>query len=297
MLFRSYIGPFSIATNRVVKAKSFRSGLQESQTTTVSYTFQVATPTFSHTSGNYYEALDLVISCSTAGNVIRYTTDGSEPTAESAEYTDPIAIIETTVVKAKAFKAGTLDSAMATTNISINLRVTAPSFDPPAGNYHAPISVTISSSTEGASINYTTNGMDPNATHGFYNNPVYLSSDTTLKAIARKTGMTTSLVSSAVYTFSAAAPVFDPPGGTYTEPQMVTISCETPNTQIRYTTDGSIPTETSNLYSLPLEITTTTLIRAKAFFTLPSDWAESEVTSEYYSFIDVVLPGDRKSVV
>ncbi len=286
-----YIVPFSIATNRVVKAKSFRSGLQESQTTTVSYTFQVATPTFSHTSGNYYEALDLVISCSTAGSVIRYTTDGSEPTAESAEYTDPIAITETTVVKAKAFKEGILDSATATTSIDLNLRVAAPTFAPPAGSYHEPISVTISTTTEGASINYTTTGLDPNATHGFYSDPVYLSSDTTLKAFARKTGMVSSLISSGLYTFSAAPPIFSPPGGVYTEPQVVSISCATANTLIRYTTDGSLPTNTSPQYTEPIEVSTTTLIRAKAFFTMPTDWAESEVVSEYYSFEEIGLLG------
>ena len=42
------------------------------------------------------------------GAVIRYTTDGSEPTAQSEAYTQPLAISSTTTVRAKAFRDGYL---------------------------------------------------------------------------------------------------------------------------------------------------------------------------------------------
>ena len=61
-------------------------------------------------------------------------------------------------------------------------------------------SVTISTTTTGASIRYTTDGSSPTSTIGtLYSSPVSVSSSLTLKAIAYKTGMTDSIVSSASY--------------------------------------------------------------------------------------------------
>jgi len=42
-----------------------------------------------------------------------------------------------------------------------------------------------------------------------------------------------------------AQPFFDPPGGFYASPQSVSISCATEEATIRYTDDGSEPTETA----------------------------------------------------
>jgi hypothetical protein len=54
---------------------------------------------------------------------------------------------------------------------------------------------------------------------------------------------------------TAAAPVFSPTAGRYTSPQLVTLSAATPGAAIYYTTDGSIPTASSALYSeaIPVE--------------------------------------------
>ena len=50
----------------------------------------------------------------------------------------------------------------------------------------------------------------------------------------------------------AAAPTFSPAAGTYTSAQTVTISTTTSGASIRYTTDGSTPSETAGtLYSAP----------------------------------------------
>lgn len=49
------------------------------------------------------------------------------------------------------------------------------------------------------------------------------------------------------------------------EPFTVEISSASPNAQIRYTTDGKIPDETSTLYTDPIEISESVRIRARAF--------------------------------
>ena len=64
-----------------------------------------ATPTFSRPGGVYpFSAMSIAITTSTAGATIRYTTDGSDPTASSALYGSPITIYTgTTTLKARAF--------------------------------------------------------------------------------------------------------------------------------------------------------------------------------------------------
>ena len=77
----------------------------------------------------------------------------------------------------------------------------APTFDPAAGTYGSSQPVTISTTTTGATIKYTTNGTDPSRTVGTeYTSPVSISASTTVKAIAYKTGMDNSTVTSGYYT-------------------------------------------------------------------------------------------------
>lgn len=58
---------------------------------------------------------------------------------------------------------------------------------------------------------------------------------------------------------------FNLPPGFYSGTQYVGLSCTQSNVTIRYTTNGSVPTTTSTLYSGPIPITATTVIRARAF--------------------------------
>jgi hypothetical protein len=53
------------------------------------------------------------------------------------------------------------------------------------------------------------------------------------------------------------------PGGLYSSNQTVTLS--SPSGEIRYTLDGSNPKSTSSLYTAPLSITATTVLRARCF--------------------------------
>ena len=61
-----------------------------------------------------------------------------------------------------------------------------------------------------------------------------------------------------------ATPVIAPDGGTFKDSQTVTITCATADAKIYYTTDGSIPTASSTLYSAPITLTDTTTIKAIA---------------------------------
>ncbi len=69
--------------------------------------------------------------------------------------------------------------------------------------------------------------------------------------------------------YYAAMPVFSQPGGFYGGPVSVSISSPDTDVQIRYTLDGSTPTAASTLYTGPININTTTVLRATAFSTTP----------------------------
>ena len=81
--------------------------------------------------------------------------------------------------------------------------VAPPAFNPPAGTYTAAQTVTISSTTAGASIRYTTDGTQPTSAVGtLYTAPIAVSANTTLNAIAYKTGMADSTAAPATYIIS-----------------------------------------------------------------------------------------------
>jgi len=110
--------------------------------------------------------------------------------------------------------------------------VATPTFSPGAGTYTSTQTVTISDTTSGASIYYTTNGSTPTTASTLYSSPVSVSVSQTLKALGTHSGDTNSAVGSAKYTIQVATPTFSPGAGTYTATQTVTISDTTSGASI-----------------------------------------------------------------
>jgi len=84
-----------------------------------SVTPTVATPVFSMASGTYFEAIEVEITCATEGATIYYTIDGSDPTAESDIYEEPILVEESMTIKAIAMMEGYENSGIASANYVI----------------------------------------------------------------------------------------------------------------------------------------------------------------------------------
>ena len=82
--------------------------------------------------------------------------------------------------------------------------VAAPTFSVPEGTYTEAQTVTLACETEGAAIYYTLDGTDPTAESTLYTAPITISTTTTVKAIAIKDDVL-STVASATYTFPAVA--------------------------------------------------------------------------------------------
>src|SRR5204863_4716620 len=71
----------------------------------------VADTKFNHDRGFYTNGFSLSIACATPGVTIRYTRDGTPPTASIGTiYSAPIQVTNTSVIRALASKSGMLDS-------------------------------------------------------------------------------------------------------------------------------------------------------------------------------------------
>ena len=66
---------------------------------------------------------------------------------------------------------------------------------------------------------------------------------------------------------TVAAPRFTPEGGQYDDPVRVQIQSSTPNARVHYTLDDTPPNQNSPLYTGPLRLDTSAIVRATAFAT------------------------------
>ncbi|MEE8451635.1 MAG: lamin tail domain-containing protein, partial [Thermoguttaceae bacterium] len=83
--------------------------------------------------------------------------------------------------------------------------------------------------------------------------------------------------------------------GFFDEPFHLVITTDTPEATIRYTTNGSEPTETVGLdYTGPLSITSTTTLRAAAF---QAGYQPSNVDTQTYVFLDDVIRQDEQATL
>ncbi len=163
---------------------------------------KVATPTISPPSGNYTSAINVTTTSSTSGATIRYTTDGTTPTSSSPIFPTSLNISTNTTITARGFKPGMDDSdnLIASYTFSTMDQVVTPVIFPAGGSYSSTQNVTITCSTSGASIYYTTDGSTPSSSSTPYSGGISISSSTILKAIGTETGMIDSVVATEVYT-------------------------------------------------------------------------------------------------
>lgn len=213
----------------MLKVKGFRAGWTDSDTATAVYIFNygtLAAPTMTPAAGTYITSVDVTLAA--AAGAVHYTTNGTDPSTASPTYTAPLALTQTTTLKAAAFQVDWTPSA--TTTGTYEIKVATPTLSPGGGTYSSVQSVVVTCTTPSATINYTTNGADPTPTDPEVasGSAVQVDDSLTLKAKASKPGTTSSDVASETYTINlgAAALTFNPPGGSYNVAQTVTISSD-----------------------------------------------------------------------
>ena len=93
---------------------------------------------------------------------------------------------------------------------------------------------------------------------------------------------------SAYYTNYLSKPAFSLKAGFYNSTQ--TLSISSPTGLVRYTLDGKDPTQTSALYSTPLNIDSTTVVRARTYSTNPLELPSEIITNTYFINENINLP-------
>lgn len=139
-------------------------------------------------------------------------------------------------------------------------------------------------------IYYTTDGTEPTPDSDLYTKPIAINGneDMIFKAIAVNSGYAYSkVIVKKVALNKVETPVSSILPGFVEKNSVVSISTDTPDATIYYTTDGSVPTRNSSVYSSPFTIDETTEICTIA---VKDGMKDSDVTVFKYTVIDGSAP-------
>lgn len=199
-----------------------------------------------------FEEGKITITCSREDAEIRYTLDGTDPTAESQLYTEPFALSRNATVKARAFLQGSDIEPSAIVELIVDSYKTAT----PTGTFDsASRLLTITCATEGASILYT---FDREGEWTPYTGPIAVDGNVTVYAKATRDGYNDSEITEIVISDVKCAGVSFIYNGRY-----LRIETEEPGASIRYTSDGSDPASGSE-YSGEFDVQGLRLVKAVA---------------------------------
>jgi len=166
----------------------------------------VVAPVISPPGGTFTDAVTVSLTCATSDALLRYTTDGTQPTIYSTAYTGPFSVTQATTVTATAFKPNTSFSATGTASftISYSQALPTPSIGPNGGTFANPLNVGIVCGVQNAEVYYTFDGSTPQRSSNTILSPVtvFVNQTTTIKARAFKDGMNPSAVATATFTIT-----------------------------------------------------------------------------------------------
>jgi len=201
-----YAAPFTVNSTETIKAIAVASNYIQSGVGAATYTITLpptAKPSFSPAGGVFNAAPIVTLTDATANAAIYYTTDGTNPTINSAKYNKGIPVQATETIKVIAIAPNHSASSVASATYTLTLPPTAtPAFAPPGGGYASSQLVQITDLTSGAAIYYTIDGSIPTTSSSKYAKAIAVSTSETLSAIAIAPGHQTSSVATAKYTFA-----------------------------------------------------------------------------------------------
>ncbi len=290
-----------------IKAKSFKNvaaagrlfASQTSTSTIISSTPKVATPQIIPNGGEFEQGTSVIITSETLGARIRYRTDGRTPsffypgTLYSGPFTPSPGSYNIT---ARGYKDGYYKSDVARAEQLTIRPITLPSpvFYPPEGTYYGETTLYLGSTVLGAIIRYTDDGSEPIETSAIFVEPISIDTDTTIKA---KVYLGNYEPSETVETNYEIISQLSPPiimpgdGATADDSMLVTLSTNDSGASIRYTRNGTEPTNYSQLYNAPFELSPGEhKIKAKAFLSGAQASESSEANLRVFDTSFVISP-------
>ena len=149
------------------------------------------------------------------------------------------------------------------------------------GGFNAPINLSASGQPSGITVSF-----NPSTTAGAGTSTMTMTIDSgvaigtyDLTVTASGGGLTVSTPITLTIT-GTPAPTFSPVAGNYSTAQAVTISDTNPAATIYYTTDESIPTTNSNVYTGPITVSTAENVQAIA---VANGYTNSAIAAAYYT--------------
>ena len=256
----------------------------------------ISAPSFSLPAGLYQQSQQVSLSAHHEAS-IRYTLDGSLPTASSPLYQGAISLPEatTTHLRAKAFHPHLADSTVAEATYVITGTTETPSLMPESGVYPESIGVQLLADS-GATIRYTLDGTTPTASSPVLSQPIELdpmpASGSTgekanfeIRARAFRPDWAPSDVVSAHYTLTGhlAKPHVSLPPGHHIGNQTIDVSAPFEGVTLAYSLDGSDPqcdASPTAMDQLSLILDSDLTLKVKA---CRESWAPSQVFVGEYS--------------
>ena len=177
---------FRITDKTTVKAIAVKDG-ESSEVAVAEYApGRCVDPVFSLADGAEFAHSNQVVSIQWNNDgVLRYTLDGSEPTAESPVYEVPFAFNDSVVVKAKVFGDDYFDSAVVSVALTrVWENAATPAIEAAESFTGSKTKVVITCATENAAIYYTLDGSEPTQESLRYVSPIYVTESCTVKARA-----------------------------------------------------------------------------------------------------------------
>jgi alpha-tubulin suppressor-like RCC1 family protein len=234
-------GTVTVSTSQTLKVKAFKTGMAPSTTTAGVYVLKVVNVGFSPAPATFTTPTAVALTTSTSGATIRYTTDGTTPTASSTLYSVPFTVATSTVVKAIGVKTDWADSNVATGIYTMYFGTLAlPTADQAEGSYTNSVTVALSAFS-GATIRYTSNDTVVQTNSPVYTAPFVFDVSTVIRFKAYHPDYQPSAEVRRSYTLVAATPVLNPTAGTYTAGQAITVASPSIGTTMRYTINGAEP--------------------------------------------------------
>ena len=181
----SYATPATVAISTFAVPNPSSFSLPPHSVTALDYGVVLPGPSFSLPAGTYPVNENISLSDPVAGTTIYYTTDGSTPTTNSTVYQSPISVSSSETISAIAASSTSISS-VSTAHYTVFPTPATPLLSISSGTYSYGQTVSISDSTSGAVIHYTTDGSTPTPASAVYNGPITLTTlgSETLSAIA-----------------------------------------------------------------------------------------------------------------
>ncbi len=211
---------------------------------------------------------------------IYFTKDNSDPrtsdTVQTVASGVPVTLYRSSYIKAYIKKAGFNNSPMIQRQYQVTGTCADPNVVPGGGTYHNDVHVTMTKTTPYSFFRYTTDGSPPASSgtavteHSNDHTITITQNNTQLRVIVRRNdpiypgSWTDSNEVTYNYNMECLPPVINPPttsdgGITY---DIIINNGGTTGSEIYYTTDGTVPTTGSNLYTGSFNVPTGTTIRA-----------------------------------